>query len=102
MLAMINWEEITSIVAILAAGAVGASQMRTHRAVKNVARQEGTCPVHESVMELLRERKENADEERREIKKQITGLSDRTDKGFEVLFKKMDALHSLVRNGSER
>ncbi len=60
------------------------------------------CPVHESVMELLNERKANADEDRKQIKEAVKELAERQTKGFEAVFRKLDGMDSYLRNGSKR
>jgi len=66
------------------------------------ARSAEVCPLHESTMQLLGERKQNADDDRADIKRSIGELKVGTEKGFDRVFTKLDALHASVKKGQGR
>jgi hypothetical protein len=97
----------TAFSILLAGGGAGAIIHRkiTHRNDRlNDERDERTerqvCPLHDSTMQLLQERKDTADEDRKEIKLAVHTLGEKTSKGFEMVFTKLDKIDAYVRNGN--
>jgi GTP-sensing pleiotropic transcriptional regulator CodY len=89
----------TALFVLLGGGAGGAL---IHRRVTKPQREEhahrDVCPLHDSTMQLLEERKNNADDDRRDIKAAVQTLSENTTKGFDAVFRKLDGMDSYLRN----
>lgn len=95
----------TALFILIGGGGAGALLHRkvTHRndrinEERDERRDHEVCPLHDSTMQLLQERKDTADEDRRQIKDEIRTLSSNTKDNFSEVFKKLDSLNDYVRS----
>jgi len=100
ILAAVNWEDL--VLMGTAVGVFGGGKV-AYNAIKgkppHASRE--VCPLHESTMQLMSERKEMADQDRAEIKASIKEVKDNMRADFDIIFRKLDILHASVKNGQK-